>query len=246
MIWLFNKECKYAFKDLPDKMFDFILTDPPYGVSGKSNDISRTNKDISLNYGMFDVFKNRREYENFTREWLVEAIRCLKPYGWLLIFFDSTKLDIITKIALEHNVIQRSLFAWCKSNPAPSYRKYNMVSGVEYAWIGSKGKCRIPNFLGQKLMVNWEKTKNKRTWGETGHPNEKPVDLARRFVRIFTNEHGKILDPFMGSGSFGVASVLENRKYVGIERRLDYYLEAQERILNTQQENKEQGDFLLI
>ena len=50
-----------------------------------------------------------------------------------------------------------------------------------------------------------------------GHMTVKPVELLRHLIRIFSKEHSIVLDPFMGSGSTGVAAILENRKFVGIE-----------------------------
>ena len=50
-----------------------------------------------------------------------------------------------------------------------------------------------------------------------GHITAKPVDLMRHLIRIFTAPSGIVLDPFAGSGSMGVAALLENREFIGIE-----------------------------
>lgn len=62
------------------------------------------------------------------------------------------------------------------------------------------------------------------------HPTLKPVELMRWLVRLVTPEGGLVLDPFMGSGTTGVAAVLEGRQFVGIERESDYCEIAKARI----------------
>lgn len=63
-----------------------------------------------------------------------------------------------------------------------------------------------------------------------GHPTEKPWRLMAALLRDFTNPDETILDPFMGSGTTGVACVKLGRKFIGIERELDYFEIACERI----------------
>ena len=54
------------------------------------------------------------------------------------------------------------------------------------------------------------------------HPTVKPLDLMRWLTRLLCPPGGTVLDPFAGSGSTGVASVLEGRRFVGIERDARY------------------------
>lgn len=67
-----------------------------------------------------------------------------------------------------------------------------------------------------------------------GHPTVKPVDLMRWLVRLVTSPGGTILDPFMGSGTTGVACTLEGFDFIGIERDEEYAEIARRRIYNTQ------------
>ena len=62
------------------------------------------------------------------------------------------------------------------------------------------------------------------------HPTQKPVELLRTLVKTFTNENDIVLDNCMGSGSTGVACLLENRRFVGIELDETYFNVAKERI----------------
>ena len=113
----------------------------------------------------------------------------------------------------------------------PSVYRRNYLSATEVAFIGSKGKTPwIFNFTTQQEMHNVMTTPNKSIYGETCHPCEKPVKLLEHFIHIHTNEDMVILDPFMGSGSTGVACINTNRKFIGIEKNDKYFAIAKERI----------------
>jgi site-specific DNA-methyltransferase (adenine-specific) len=64
----------------------------------------------------------------------------------------------------------------------------------------------------------------------TGHPSQKPIRLLRVLVSNFTNPTDTILDPFMGSGTTGVACAQLGRKFIGIEIDPDYFEIARKRI----------------
>jgi DNA modification methylase len=58
------------------------------------------------------------------------------------------------------------------------------------------------------------------------HPTQKPVSVLRSLIKTCSPVNGIVLDPFMGCGSSGVAALLENRKFVGVERSPVYFEEA--------------------
>ena len=70
------------------------------------------------------------------------------------------------------------------------------------------------------------------------HPTEKPIFLISKFLELFSDPGDVIFDPFMGSGTTGVAATQLGRKFIGIEREPKYFAIACERIENAQrQEN---------
>ncbi len=74
--------------------------------------------------------------------------------------------------------------------------------------------------------------------GERGrHPTQKPVSLLRYLVRLVTRDQQSVLDPFMGSGSTGVAAVREGRRFVGIEADAEYFDIARKRITEALKEH---------
>ncbi len=62
------------------------------------------------------------------------------------------------------------------------------------------------------------------------HPTVKPVELMKYLCRLVTPKGGTVLDPFMGSGSTGIAAKDEGFDFIGIEREKDYYAIAEQRI----------------
>ena len=69
---------------------------------------------------------------------------------------------------------------------------------------------------------------SERKYGK--HPTQKPVALMGYFVSILSNEGDLVFDPFMGSGSTGVAAASCGRRFTGVELNKNYYAIAQQRI----------------
>ncbi len=242
-------DCLLILDDLlqvPNASIDCIITDPPYNISKKSADISRKETtDIKMDFGIWDNFRNPEEFKRFTLAWYRMCAELLKDDGWIYIFFPHQKHHFFSE-EKEVGIYYRTIFTWIKSNPPPSYRKYNWTSATETIWIGSKGMCRIPNFINQPDMRNHMTTPAKCNYGATDHPTEKPVELIERFILASTNEGDVVLDPFMGSGSIGVACKELGRNFIGIERDPKWYKVAKERIKNTECLVRKVGDDLLI
>jgi len=70
------------------------------------------------------------------------------------------------------------------------------------------------------------------------HPTQKPIAIIQRMVEASTREGDKILDPFMGSGTTGVAALRLNRKFIGIEKDENYFKLAEKRISEELKQNK--------
>ena len=77
--------------------------------------------------------------------------------------------------------------------------------------------------------------------GEKEHPTQKPLRLIRELVGLFSQENHLVLDPFMGSGTTGVAAVQMGRDFIGIEREPKYFDIACRRIEDAQK----QGDLFI-
>ena len=84
-----------------------------------------------------------------------------------------------------------------------------------------------------RRLINGTRVPNIMKFARTGnklHPTQKPVDLMEYLIKKFSDENNIIIDPFMGSGTTGVACKNLNRNFIGIELDKNYFKIAQERI----------------
>jgi len=221
-------DCLELMKKIDDGSIDLIITDPPYMISQKGKFLGRKslsskswkrNMDIKLDFGEWDHYENEKEFFGFTESWFKECVRVLKEKGWIYIFFDKQKTGYFDLfLAPKYGLKGRTIFAWLKSNPCPSFRKVNWLSASEFVWVGSKGECKLKNFLQQKEMFNYLITPNKSSYGKTEHPTEKPERVIEKFVLVNTNKGDIILDCFAGTGVVGEVALKFGRKFILIEK----------------------------
>lgn len=146
------------------------------------------------------------------------------------VFTCSTKqLHMYISFA-EDNGYQYGIGVWHKTNPTPLCNcKY--LNDVEY-WIYIKGKkSKILGNYSTKSMV-FTSSINKKDKAEFNHPTCKPVDLMEKFIINHSVDESVIFDPFMGSGTTGVAAKNLNRKFIGIEMDDKYFEIAKNRIMS--------------
>jgi len=233
MIKLYHDDCFNVLSELENESIFLIIVDPPYAIARDTVISRKETKDIDFNFGEWDLFESDEAFEEFTNKWFKECARVLRKEGWMYVFFDHAKLGMLEKLSKENGIMMRTLFTWIKSNPAPSYRKYNWISSTESVWVGSKGKCRIPNFLTQTEMKNYMITSCRSNYGVSGHPTEKPLELIERFVLSSSLYGDTVLDCFMGSGTTGVACVELERDFIGVDKEPKWFSVARKRIMNT-------------
>ncbi len=65
---------------------------------------------------------------------------------------------------------------------------------------------------------------------KVGHPTQKSLSIMEKIVQIHTNPDDLIIDPFMGSGTTGVAALKNKRKFIGVENNIKYYNMAIKRL----------------
>jgi DNA modification methylase len=102
-------------------------------------------------------------------------------------------------------------------------QRINQSDG-ELAWTSRGGALRIKTLNRVELMTDGAE-----------HPTQKPVRLIKWCIEQLEDEPGLILDPFMGSGTTGIACVREGRSFSGIEREESYFDIAQARIRHAEQ-----------
>lgn len=120
--------------------------------------------------------------------------------------------------------VRRCWLTWVKPDAAPTF------ASTEFAWTSWDRPAR--HFMQSVSGMNAERI---------GHPTQKPLRLMK-WCLDFIDETATILDPFMGSGTTGVAAVQMGRKFIGIEREPKYFDIACKRIEDAQR----QGDLFIV
>ena len=231
MLNLMQGDCLERMKEIPDGSVDMILTDPPYEMF-----LQKSMK--RLKSGMLRG-NERRFQEELKDEGLTIGFNVTTFLDLCLSLFDKKQRfcgvftcsakQVIEYISwAENSKLQYGIGVWNKTNPAPLCNcKY--LNDVEY-WVYIKGnKSKILGNYHSKSMVYTSQI-NKKDKKEFGHPTCKPVELMKKFIFNHTLEGATVLDPFMGSGSTGVAAKNLNRKFIGIELDETYFNIAKERI----------------
>lgn len=221
---LINADFNDYIDSIHDSSIDLVITDPPYR--------------FDVNGGGFYSRKrsDKREYIqkldglqccDFVPSDFLNRIKPKLRKFYMYAFCNKTLIREYIEWA-ERNKYSYDILVMCKSNPIPAHNNHH-VSDVEYViMIREKG-------------TYWSKDKDLdiyRKWYMTScrkreHPAEKPLELVERFVRVSSEENSVILDPFMGSGTTGVACRNLNRRFVGIEINGDYYNLSRKRILDS-------------
>jgi len=110
---------------------------------------------------------------------------------------------------------------------SPSESRHN-ISFAKKRMVCDSSCHRI--FMIENGMLEKSIMQIGRTHYNSVHPTQKPVRLAERIIALISNEGDTIYDPFMGSGSFGVACINTGRKYIGSEMKKEYFDIACKRI----------------
>ena len=226
MIDLIKGDCLEIMKSIPSGGIDAIITDPPYEISNSTGGMmNRDNRNFIREVDSAGMCKSNFNVEEFLNLSLKLFSSKNKFCG---VFFCSMKQLSRYICWAESNNLQVGVGVWHKSNPAPLCN-YKYLNDIEY-WVYIKGnKSKILGNYHTKSMVYKSKI-NKKDKKLYNHPTIKPVEILEKFLTNHTLENYTVLDPFMGSGSTGVASKNLNRNFIGIEQDENYFNIAKERI----------------
>ncbi len=226
-------EALTVMRDLPSASFDALITDPPY-CSGGTSTIDRTTRTAQQKYtdstsvaghGMPD-FPDQRDQRSFTvwsSIWLTETLRLVRPGGQALVFTDWRQLPALSDALQVAGWRWRGIVVWRKTNARPNPGFRNESEYILWASHGQLDADHKPPCLPGVYTYGSPKGRHRQ------HITAKPVELMCDLVRTVPAD-GRILDPFAGSGTTGVAAVLEGRRFLGIEGVPAYADTATERL----------------
>lgn len=230
---LFRGDALDVLRGLPDASVDAVITDPPYSSGGFTrSDRSATphkkyeQTGVAIARSSFSGDgRDPRSYLTWCALWMAEALRIVKPHGYLLTFSDWRQLPITTDAIQCGGWIWRGLVAWDKTEGSRAPHTGYFRHQCEYVVWGSNGVTR-PAAHGGPLPGCFRFPTRQ---ADKHHLTGKPTPLMRELVKIVP-PGGVVLDPFMGSGTTGVAALAEGRRFIGIEMSPEYFNVARERI----------------
>lgn len=197
-----NADAVEWLKTLPEGSADLVITDPPYESLEKHRAIGTTTRlkhSKSSSNDWFEIFPNKR-----FPELLSEVYRVIKPNSHFYLFCDQETMFVIKPLAEAVGFKFWKPLIWDKQHIGMGY---HYRSRYEFILFFEKGKRRL-NDLGIADILAATRLRG-------GYPTEKPIALSEVLVRQSTEAGETVIDPFMGSGSVGVAALEHGRIFKG-------------------------------
>jgi modification methylase len=238
-------DCLAELAKLPTASIDLIFADPPYNLQLDGALLRPNNTTVDGVDDAWDKFASFADYDAFSRAWLAECRRVLKPDGaiWVIgSYHNIFRLGVAIQdlgFWIQNDVI------WRKVNPMPNFRGMRFTNAHEtLIWAARDAKSRV-TFNYDSLKVMNDDLQMRSDWlfpicsgperlkddgGRKAHPTQKPEALLARVILATTQPGDVVLDPFFGTGTTGAVAKRLGRKFIGIERDPDYAKAAAERI----------------
>lgn len=213
---LYLGDCRDILPTLPK--VDAVVTDPPYGIGEAAGaNKSRRNLAASNDYGNDD-------WDN--QPIAPELMAAVRGAGTWNIIFGGNYYECPPASCW---------LVWDKDNGASDF------ADCELAWTNLPKAVRRIKWTWNGFIRQGEMSRKAGQWDIRNHPTEKPVGVMKWCIGHLPEPNKTILDPFMGSGTTGVAAVQMGRKFIGIEREPKYFDIACKRIEDAQR----QGDLFI-
>lgn len=225
-------DCLEVLPTLEAGSVDAVVTDPPYSSGGQfRGDRARSTVEKYVQTGtqtQRDEFTgdnlDQRTFMMWAKMWLSASREAARSGAVLCSFIDWRQIPALTDTVQISGWVWRNVGTWWK--PGCRMQKGRFSSSAEfliYATNGphqSDGECSSQNVISCATMAGEAKE----------HIAEKPNEVVQWALSV-TRSHGLVLDPFMGSGTTGVACIRTGRRFIGIELDPHYFEIAKRRCI---------------
>ena len=225
---LYLGDCLEMMADL--ESVDHIISDPPYEdeLHAAIGRIRRNDgREMVQDLGFEGINANRSEV----------AAECVRlASGWTILFTLAEGVRAWRDELQAAGAKYDTCLAWVKPDSTPRMNGQGAARGFECAvtaWCGTG--YRKWNGGGKRGVYTHLVNNPERTGL---HPTEKPRRLMSELVADFTQPGQTILDPFMGSGTTGVAAVMAGRRFIGIERDAQHFALSCKRLADAQRQGQ--------
>jgi modification methylase len=237
-------DCVAAMRTIPDASIDLIFADPPYNLQ-LGGDLSRPDgSHVDAVTDHWDQFDSFAVYDNFTRDWLIEARRILKPDGALWVIGSYHNIFRVGAILQDLGFWILNDIVWRKSNPMPNFKGTRFTNAHETLIWASQGEKAKYHFNYRAMKTLNDELQMRSDWvlpicsgqerlkegGTKVHPTQKPEALLYRVMLATTEKGDVVLDPFFGTGTTGAVAKRLGRDWIGCEREGVYREAALKRI----------------
>jgi modification methylase len=229
-------DCIEAMRALPDASIDLVFADPPYNLQlgGDLNRPDGSHVDAVTDH--WDRFDSFATYDAFTKAWLAEARRVLKPDGALWVIGSYHNIYRVGATLQDLGFWILNDIVWRKSNPMPNFRGTRFTNAHEtllWASMGEKARYQF-NYRAMKTLNDELQMRSDwvipicggperlKSGGQKVHPTQKPEALLYRVLLATTEKGDVVLDPFFGTGTTGAVAKRLGREWIGCEREAGY------------------------
>ncbi len=245
---IIQDDCVAAMARLPDASVDMIFADPPYNLQLGGDLFRPEGSRVDAVDDDWDKFDTFAAYDAFTRAWLTEARRILKPNGTLWVIGSYHNIFRVGAALQDAGYWILNDIIWRKSNPMPNFRGTRFTNAHETLIWASRSEDSRYTFNYRAMKALNDELQMRSDWvipicaggerakdgeGAKAHPTQKPEALLYRVLLACTNKGDVVLDPFFGTGTTGAVARRLGRDWIGIERESRYIKVARARIDST-------------
>ena len=241
---ILHGDCIAHLRKIPDESVDLVFADPPYNLQLGGTLARPDHTEVDAVDDAWDQFDSFAAYDQFTKAWMSEVRRILKPDGAAWVIGSYHNIFRVGSILQDLDFWVLNDVVWRKTNPMPNFRGRRFTNAHEtLIWAAKSQNARHTfNYEAMKALngdvqmrSDWELpicTGNERLKedGKKAHPTQKPETLLARVILASTKRGDVILDPFFGTGTTGAVAKRLNRHFIGIEQDEKYVAIARERI----------------